>query len=141
MIREQAKTKNDFKTISKPKNYRKQGPTSLQNRPKSCYLQPWVHPAAPIILQGGPEIPKWLSEVSLKCKNGSQNAKMARRIRDPRLKTFVGGLRHPPPLFKQARPPLKINTSRSVCVPPSVHPENLQSHPASKVPQPPASKL
>ena len=41
----------------------KQVPKSLQNRQKSCYLQLRVHPAAPTVLQGGPEVSKWPSKV------------------------------------------------------------------------------
>ena len=57
-------------SILNPQNWYKQVPTSLPNRPKSCYLPPPVHPAAPMDLQGGPRVPKWSPKVLHRCQNG-----------------------------------------------------------------------
>ena len=66
------------------KNQHKQVQKSLQNRQKSCYLQLRVYPATPMVLQGGPEVPKWPPKVFRKCQNcfprWSRDAKMAPRM-------------------------------------------------------------
>jgi hypothetical protein len=41
--------------------------TTRQNRPKSCDGQLRVHPAAPMVLQGGPKVQKWFPKISPRC--------------------------------------------------------------------------
>ena len=80
--------KNDLETSPKqqlifnilnPSNWHKQAPKSLQNRQKSCYLQPRVHPAAPMVLQSGLEVLPRCQNDTPRCsrgvKMGSQSVK------------------------------------------------------------------
>ena len=70
-----------FATLFEPD---KQVPKSLANRQKSCHLQLRVRPAAPMVLQGSPEVPKWPPKVLPRCQNGSprcsRDEKMAPRM-------------------------------------------------------------
>ena len=42
---------------------------SFQNRPESCCLELRGHPATPMVIQGGPEVLKWLANVFPRCQN------------------------------------------------------------------------
>ena len=68
------KNKINLKHVFEITNWHKQVPKSFPHRSKSCYLQTRVHPAAaPMVLQGGPEVPKWLPKVLPRCQNGFQH--------------------------------------------------------------------
>ena len=60
---------NTFRDFE-PENRHKQVPKAFQNRPRSCDGQLLVHPAAPMVLQGGPEVPKWSPKMRPRCQNG-----------------------------------------------------------------------
>ena len=69
----------------------KQVQKSVQNRLKSCYLQLRVHPAAPMVLQGGPEVRKWPPKVLPRCKNGSPRCSRGAKMAPRRSKTMHQG--------------------------------------------------
>ena len=58
------------KHIFGAKNLHKQVPKSFQKRLKSCHLQLRVHPADSMVLQGRPEVLKWLPKVLPWRQNG-----------------------------------------------------------------------
>ena len=53
-----------------PKSFQNRVPKASQNRWNSCSGSPRVHPAAPMVLQGGPEVPKLFPRVLPRCQNG-----------------------------------------------------------------------
>ena len=54
-------------------------PRPPQNRMKSFKLPSRLHPAAPTVLQHGPEVPKWSPGCSRVAEMVSQNVKMEHR--------------------------------------------------------------
>ena len=88
------------KNILKPQNWHKQVTNSLQNRHKSCLWQHRVHPAAPMVLQGGPKVPTWPPKVLPRWQNGpprcSRGAKICSQIVHQAPKMVIPGSQQGP---------------------------------------------